>query len=344
MLITALLWLYRHSLQILPTRFRAEFAEEMITVFQEMLAAQAEQGAPAVLRSGLREFGCLPLVLWRVHRREHSGRWSQPLAALRSPFHPVPPDHDGRDSWLQTLLECGPLLIAGGLLLAITYAQPLWPGNFPQVTMMDAAAWLGYGALALFLLGLWRRLPRWSYPAAGLWWGSLLFTASALVQFWAGALLAFYCLVLLAAYTHRRRGPLAPALQQLGHSLALDWTRVSLAFYALLPYAIAAAFDDARADNRTVCLALAVPAMVAGAVVYCRSRDQRQALAVLAVGVTVTLGMAALDEMWLQGSLRVGDALWLGQLASGLLALLLLPLPGSVLHRSWQAAAQAPGG
>jgi hypothetical protein len=341
MLITALLWLYTWCLRALPAPFRTEFAEEMAEVFQDLLSAKVPQGLQAVLAAAAREFCCLPLVLWRIHRHERSRRsglslW--PWAALPSPFHPAPRDHNGPDSWLQTLLESGPLLIAGAALLVSTYAQPSWFSSVQAQSWSDTGAWVFLLATPICLLGLARGLPRWSYAPAGLLLGYLLFSTQSqgLFVFWIGALLAAYGLLLAAVYVHLHRQPLAPALQRMGRNLVLDWTRASLGFYALLPFAIIAAFNTVRND-RTACFGLAVLAMCLGALACCRSRSQQGALGALAAATTAVFSLAAVEQHMQLTHNEPLELVWLVALWVGMLALLLLPAPGSMLCRMWHS-------
>ncbi len=344
MLITALLWLYTRSLRALPAAFHANFAQEMAAVFQESLEVQAARGAPAVLAAAAREFGSLPLVLWRVRRHAARRQQMHPLGASNPlpPLFQPPADTDagdGRTSWRQTVLECGPLLLVCAALLVLTYAQPPPVAAAWQQRWRDAGAWVCLPAVAICLLGVAHGLPRWSCTPAGLLLGCVLFTAPApgMLMFWIATLLAAYGLLLAAVYVHLHGEPLPPALQRLGRSLALDWTRASFGFYAMLPFVIVAAFDNTLRNDRTACYALALLATALGAVAYCRSRRQQGALAALAGATTAVIALAALEQSALPLSYSRQGMAWLAALAGGMLALYLLPAPGSMLYRLWRA-------
>ena len=339
MIADTVLWLYLHALRLLPTGFRTEFGAEMAAVFGSLLADASPRGVPAVIRVGWREFGSLPRVIWRAHRRERGRRGAPaPWRVRRSPFHLVPYAGDGRDHWRQAALEVAPLLIAGGLLLIDAYAPAAITAAWRQ-RWIDLGGWTLPAALPFFLLAIHLGLPRWSYAPAGLLAGTVLAaTASTgLFGFWIGALPAAYALLLVGAYIHLHGEPLAPWLQRSGRSLALDWTRASFAVYAMLPYVVAAAFDNTLRNDRTPCFALAILAMNLGAILYCRSRSQQRAFGALVGGVTAVILFAMLEQT---ASLRPHwpvEIAWLSTGWSGMILLLLLPIPASLLHRAWCA-------
>ncbi len=339
MIANTLLWLYTHALRLLPTGFRAEFGEEMAAVFQDLLAEGGRHGAPALLRAGWREFRSLPRLIWRAHRRA-GGKGGAPAlwGASRSPFHPVPCAGDGRDSWLQTVLEMAPLLLAGGVLLIDACAPAGIAAQWRQLWKNDVGGWLLPAALPFLLSALYCGLPRWSYAPAGLLAGWVLATAPSteMFGFWIGALLAAYALLLLAVYVHAHSEPLAPWLQRSGHSLALDWTRASFAAYAMLPYVVAAAFDNTLRNDRTPYFALAILAMNLGSLLYCRSQSQQRALGALVGGATAVILAAMLEQTALLRSHWPAEIAWLGALWLGMILLLLLPIPASMLHRLWR--------
>lgn len=339
MIANTVLWLYLHMLRLLPTGFRTEFGAEMAAVFQSLLAEEAPHGAPALLRVGWREFRSLPRLIWRAHRREH-GRGGAPALwdVRRSLFHPVPYAGDGRDHGRQTALEMAPLLIAGGLLLIDAYAPAAMAAAWRQ-RPHDLSGWTLPAALSFFLLAFHLGLPRWSYALVGLLAGDVLATTASngLFGFWIGALLAGYALLLVGAYIHLHGEPLAPWLQRSGQSLALDWTRTSFAVYAMLPYVAAAAFDNTLRNDRTPYFALAILAMNLGAILYCRSRSQQRAFGVLVGGVTAVILLAVLEQTAPLRPYWPVEIAWLSTLWSGMILLLLLPIPASMLHRTWRA-------
>lgn len=178
-------------------------------------------------------------------------------------------------------------------------------------------------ALPIFLVGLLRGLPRWTYPAGGLVWGNILCASQTqgLFVFWMMTLLASFALILAAVYTHLYSEPLPSFFQRVGRSLALDWTRVSFGFYGVLPYAIISAFDDTYHNSRTACFALALFIMSLGAVAYCRSRHQEHQFGLLVGGTSGALLMAALEQIFVQGHSLAGtiwlSTLWVGTILRG---------------------------
>ena len=335
-MLAILLWLYKLSFQAYPQAFRAEFADEMEGVFREQLAEQSGNGRRALLVVGFQELSQLPVAAFRLRWRDW---WKNRPGSLliraiyRSPFHPVPPAHDGRFSWRQTLFETALFILVSALLFTVVYLQPTWIPAEWQHQWLDFSGWVVLFALPVFVVGLLRGLPRWAYPPGGLVIGHILFT-SGLVYFWAGTLLAAYGLALAAVYVHRYHEPLDPWLVQIGQKLAFDWTRLAFGFYGLLPYALINAFDDTYPNNRTAYFALALLAMILGAVGYSRSQRQARQFGMLLGGVTLTLLFPFLEQVYLQNR-WLSDLIGLSGLWGGLVALLLLPMLASVIYRNW---------
>jgi hypothetical protein len=339
MIIAALLWLYKRSFLAFPQGFRAEFEDEMMAVFQELLVQQAKQGKWAVLLVGFEELYHLPVVLLRVHlRAQRKRRIRLPFSSVvyRSPFHPLPVVHDGRFSWWQTVFETSPFIIVGGLLFTIVYIQPAWIPVEWQHQWFDVSGLVALVALPVFIVGFLHDLPRWFYPAGGLLVGHTLFTAQAqgLVIFWIGSLLMGFGLLLTAVYIHVHNQPLAPFLVRPGRSLSLDWTRTAFGFFCMMPYVIISAFDDTYPNNQTAYFALALLIMILGAMAYCRSQRQEQQFGVLVGSVTGVLVVAILEQIYLQ-SHSLASMVALSTLWVGMMLFLLLPMLASLLCRTW---------
>ncbi len=336
-MLTVLLWLYKLSFQAYPQAFRAEFADEMEGVFREQLAEQSGNGHRALLVIGFHELSQLPVAAfrlrWRVWRKNRPG--SLLIRAIyRSPFHPVPPAHDGRFSWWQTLFETAPFILVSALLFTVVYLQPTWIPAEWQHQWLDFSGWVVLFALPVLMVGLLRGLPRWAYPPGGLVVGHILFTSQGLFYFWAATLLGGFALALAAIYVHLYHEPLAPFLQRIGRSLAFDWTRLSFGFYSVLPYAVISAFDDTVPNNRTAYFALALLAMILGAVAYSRSQRQAHQFGVLLGGMTLVLVFPLMEQVYLQNR-WLSDLIGLSTLWAALVALLLLPMLASVIYRNW---------
>ncbi|MBZ0306892.1 MAG: hypothetical protein K8I82_12555, partial [Anaerolineae bacterium] len=166
-----LLWLYKLGFHAFPPAFRAEFADEMEGVFRECLAEQSIRGHWALLTAGFLELSQLPAAAfrlrWRAWRQKRPG-WPVMRPAYRSPFHPVPPAHDGRFFAWQMLLEIAPFVLISALLFIITYLQPDWIPAAWRHDWTGFSGWVVLVALPIFGIGLLRGLPRWAYPPGGL--------------------------------------------------------------------------------------------------------------------------------------------------------------------------------
>ena len=330
--LTTVLWLYTVTLRAYPADFRAQFAEEMVAVFQASLAPQAQRSFRAALLVVWRECWQLPLALWRTHRaawqRRDAGRSLRRLVS-QSPFHAVPPANDGRFSWRQTFLELIPFIVTAVSLYIFIYHRPDWlPGSWHR-------QWtgLGWGVLLFtlppFLLGLARGLPRWSYAFGGLLlaYSLLLAQGHRLLYFWSGMLIAVVLLALTAVYVHLHSQPLPPFWQRLGQSLALDWTRLAFGLYGLMPALILLAFDTVYRLNHDPHLALSLLLLVAGGLVYCRSQQQRQQYGRLLAAVSAVMLPPLLYQP--------GEGSWIGALWLFLISLLLVPPLARLLYQVW---------
>jgi hypothetical protein len=291
--------LYAVLLRLYPRAFRAEFEDEMQTVFAEALTQTAEGHAlgPFVLRE-LRDM--LP-ALARAHWHAWATKWASGMNRFRAAASAAdlpPPPPDGRSSWWQAGLELGLFLAAGLALIGVTY---LVPARAPAGWQHDLAA-LGRAivpvTLPVTLIGLARALPRWAYPSIGL---LVSFYALAAIQSGLGLflgvmLLAAILLALLAFLTDAQLSPLPTPVRRVGQSLSLDWTRLSLSMYGAMPLAIIHAFDDAQTNLRTPYLAVSVVAMIGGALCYSRSRTSAAQIGALLGGASLSIWAALLDK------------------------------------------------
>lgn len=345
---------YTAWIRLYPREFRADFAEEMQTVFREGTRDADAQGALASFI--LRELRDAPRALVSAH-------WSNGLKRLRealehihaaaSPSDLPPPPPDGRRSWRQAGLELGLFLSAGLILVAVTYlpvagAPAGWQRDLGLLGQMILPVTLPIG-----LLGLARGLPRWAYPWVGLWLSYNVLTAqqAGSLPFLAVMLLTSGLLAAIAVATDPRRVPLPVLVRRLAQSLQLDWTRLSFGLYGALPLAIIAAFDDAHADNRTPYLAASAALMIAGALLYSRSRRSLAQIAALLGGMSLVLWTAWLDKAAFAGGLagwiaapRPGaeDLAWMMALWSSWSALLLAPALLAVAGRASRPRRAAP--
>ncbi len=315
---------YRMMLRAFPADFRTAFGEEMTEMFAERLAEAAAQGGWAMVMLSGRELGQWPaallrshLYIWQKKRQRMKQFWGS-----RSLFGVPPLANDGRSSTPHLLLELLPFLFTASLIVLLTY-QP--QANRPAP--LDVAVWWA-GALPLLalLLGLARGMPRWAYPYGGLLAGYALWLAADQRLVWLWVLLMFtsISLAILALFVNRGERPLPAFFQQIGASIALDWTRLSFGVFGAAPLLILAAFDNAFLNQRTPYLALALLIMVLTALVYSRRRRQDLQMAALLSGTTLLFVPALLDNVYWLG--WGGSITWLLALWAWIVVLLWLPL------------------
>jgi hypothetical protein len=320
---------YRALLHLYPSSYRVEFEDEMRAVHAQVLDQAARRGILPLARAGLWEWLSVPHALLRVHgfswwKRARTIVGNAGLALVPSASLP-PPAPDGRTSWVQAGLEASLFLSMGAILVLRTYlALPLPAAGSPySPDGIDGVALML--PIPLLLVGLARGLPRWAYPFGGILLG---YSVMAAIRLGAWPLLVAFLLAALllaaaAGVVHARVRPLPPYLRRMGRGVWRDWTRLSFCVYGVMPLLIAAAFDDARHDNRTPYLALSALLMVAGAVVYIRSRRVALQVAALLGGMSLSLCCALLDQACLAGGLA--DVSWVLRLWASVAALIAGP-------------------
>jgi hypothetical protein len=327
---------YTLLLRLYPRRFRQEFADEMQAVFTEAMTEAAARGRLGVFF--LRELRDAPQSIARAYWYGWTKKWQEGAKLIREAAAAdlPPPPPDGRESWRQVGLELSLFLIAGLLLILVTYL-PLdglsasWQRNLEILGRVITPL-----TLPVFLIGLARGLPRWAYPSGGLLLSYHALTAyqSGVLPFLIAMLLASAILAAMAIITDAQHSSLPAPLRRIGQSLSLDWTRLSFGIYGALPLAIISAFDDAHFNNRTPYLAVSVLVMVVFALIYCRSRQSTVQIAALLGGMSLSIWAAFLDEASFAGGLgdwiatprpAAAETLWTLELWILWLALILAP-------------------
>jgi hypothetical protein len=314
---------YHLFLRAYPADYSETFGNEMYGTFIE--GAEETQSQDALTAYLIREFREMPKSLLKAYwhgckNKLLNGMQLLSEASLSSDLPPAPPD--GRESWLQAVLELSPFLISGLLLILISYL----PIEGIRAGWQRDLGFLGKViiplTLPIFLIGLMRGLPRWAYPFGGLLLGYQALTAyqSGLWLFLILMLLASVSLGLAAIFTSPQPFRLPVLLRRIGQSLSLDWTRLSFGLYGAMPLIIMMAFDDSHLNNRTPYLTLSVLMMVGSALIYCRSRDVKMQITALLGGLTLLICGAWLDQVSFTGGLmnwntspspRSGVATWM---------------------------------
>lgn len=297
---------YRLLLNVYPSAYRAEFADEMYDTFMEGVEEAGLQGRLG--RFLLRELRDTPRALARVYwdgwmRTLQTGIQILQDVASTSDLPPAPPD--GRESWRQVFWELSLFMITAILLVLITYL----PFGDVNAGWQRDPELLGKVIMPLtlpfLLLGLARGLPRWAYPFGGLLLSYQLFVSyqSSMWLFLITMLLAFVTLAVVEVITNPRPGLLPLPLRRIGQSLSVDWTRLSFGLFGAMPLVIILAFDDSHSDSRTPYLAFSVLMMTVCALMYCRSREKTLQITALLAGLTFSICGAWLDKIFFAGGL-----------------------------------------
>jgi hypothetical protein len=348
-------WVYQHLLLVFPPGFRAEYQEEMQAVFAELLAAHS-RNVWSLLAVGLRELFQAPLALFRTYRLY----WRKHLPDQLNPLEGISPESgpgasgmlpDGRSDWLQALLEISLFAALGAGLVFMTYLPPLLSAGWER-SLSYTAYLFALLPILIFLAGIYRGLPRWAFPSAGLISGFLLLGAALfnLLPVLAGIALVVALLIAAAGFVHVYVRPLPIRLWNIWHSFSQDGSRLSFAVYGMAPLLITIAFDDAHYNNRTPWYAVAVLAMILGALGYSRSHSLLRQMFCLLGGMAAVFCAALLDQAYFhQGFFNwlAEPGTWLLQVswllklgANVLIILLLASLPAwlKTLSQSRQAA------
>jgi Na+-transporting methylmalonyl-CoA/oxaloacetate decarboxylase gamma subunit len=316
--VNSLALVYQFLLQFYPRHFREEFGPEMTAVFMRTVREATASNGRAVVAVCLRELRDIPQALAGAYRYDWIEKWQEGIQLLRAISTSAdlpPPPPDGRESWRQVGLELSLFLVAGLLLIGVTYL----PFAGPSAGWGHDLGFLGKIimplTLAIFLIGLALKLPRWAYPFGGLLLGyqALRINQSGIWPFLVVMLLAYAILGVVALITNPQPSPLPVPLRRIGQSLALDWTRLSFGVYGAAPLAIIIAFDDGHTNGRTPYLALSVLAMIGCALIYCRSGQRRMQVGALLGGMTFFIMAAWLDNVSFTG----GSGDWIAVPAPG---------------------------
>jgi hypothetical protein len=334
-LASSLTLLYRLLLNVYPPAYRAQFGNEIYDTFLDGIEEAESQGRLG--RFLWRELRDTPKALARAY-------WDGWRTKLQNGIHvlediasttdlpPAPPD--GRNSWIQALLELSLFVVTALLLIMVTYFDGINAGWQRDTEFLGTViTWL---TLPVLLLGLASGMPRWAYPFGGLLFGFHLFVSyqSSLWVFLLVMSLAFLALVVAEAITKAQRSLLPLPLRRIGQSLSVDWMRLSFGVFGAMPLVIILAFDDAHLNSRTPYLALSALMVIVCALLYCRSRERMTQITALLAGLTFAIYGAWLDKIHFAGGLMnwvtvpstgIPELLWLLKLWMQWGFLILLP-------------------
>jgi hypothetical protein len=323
-----LLGAFRLLLGLYPSAYRAEYADEMVFVYEQVLSRAAKRGRIELMVESSRELYSLPGVILRLyagripgviwHLARHGPEW---IAAWLTSMPPA--DRDGRTSWKQALLELLVFAMMGGILLVEVYLHRGPVG--PESPVFRIGIYLA--AAILLPVGILKGMPRWSYPVAGMILGYLAASSanSSFTTLYLIFLVAGIILVLAAARLQLRTGAVQDErLQRMSAGLAAGSGRLAFGVYGLLPVLLIMAYNHSYLPGRTPAMLVSVVVMLLGGLVFSRSRGIRQSLAALVGGLTFSLFPAFAELLYLRSGLWQNDRVWMAGLWLVPLALLLL--------------------
>ncbi len=294
-----LIRLYRILLNLYPRRFNAEFADEMESVFADLLSEALTLPRQELVKFLLSELWHLPGEAIRQHFRRKAER----------------PTEGQQDGWEGPATRTEMLV---GLGIFILPAVAIWFKSGLNITI----GWFAGLLTVLCFLGVYRGFPRWSLPYFGMALSAISFvfifqwaadlvapsiishlgpaahnegTHLLLQAFWAGLMwlslfvLAFVVFGVMALFRRFR---------SLLWRIRRDWTLVSYILYAGAMFMLALAFNQYRYEKpyavaSTFCL-------MTGAWLYLRSSKRWKRTLSLLVGLTLAMWTAAVG-LWSGG-------------------------------------------
>lgn len=308
--VQVLVWIYSRLLRLYPRQYRAEYGEELQTVFSLVANETAQQGAFSVIRLGWRELRDLPGAAIRQHWQERMESIQRRKQKMKTITNVLPTFESA--SWREGLVTTTPFLLLGltSLVHYLAYSlnptPPRWWGFITEFVLYLITM------LLLFVLGVIKGLPRWSLPYAGLigsflslasegkiinqvlysWgpWIFLHYRGPWIVRqiynqgiIWLSLLVIVVFTVLIAAVWR----PLRPFYRRIRD----DWTLLSFGLYGATLVGLLLTFDDYPYNEPYTVVASLI--LAAGAWVYLRSAHPWQRFLALFAGVTLSMAVAA---------------------------------------------------
>jgi hypothetical protein len=280
--------LYALLLHLYPSRFRAEFAEEMGSVFAATAAEAAEYGAAAVGLACWRELrdapGAIIHACWRERRHmmntpslERASRWGVLAALVVFPLAAIP----RREEIPQVLQIAVFLVLFGGAAIQLVFGAvkglPVW--SLPS---------FGFFLAGLTLWGVWQGLGRSFMSLFPPYWPDALYPILDSASLCLGLLAVLIALVAIAA--------VLPPLRPFWLRLQRDWTLLSFVVFGAAPISLYLTFDEYRYEGPYVLASMLL--MAVGVWLYLRSSRHWQRWLALLTALTLAMGTAAIAK-WL---------------------------------------------
>lgn len=332
---------YSKMLNLYPRRFRGEFAIEMHTVFEQLVAEAAKEGALALILVCGREFMGMPINILQEFWHEFQGKETRML-----PENIVLSSERSATTG-QVVMGSLPFVVFGLFLILleipIDWKLPAWLAAFASVIFVSLLLLPAIG----FSIGWVQRFPRWSYPYAGMAFLMTLYIANVTTP---GLNILGYPIFGREVWGWRACLPLGTAFVvalaisrsfqpfvRLFTNLWEDWSILSYFMVGFLPLLIAVEFDEI---DRLYSLYFMVPlaVLLVGMVIfYLRGRHTWQRVLALTVGILIIITATSVGSTayWLeQGGTSLANALRVPGRAIVIILILLLPAWLELLRRS----------
>ncbi len=268
-----LLRFYRGLLVLYPRDYQAQFEDELVDVFEQSILECSSRSQ--MLKKMWKELLDFPGVLMRTHFRWRTTK-------MQTGLFPLSRD---RTPWGAALLSLLPFMIVGPMSLINSYLPELGldmkPLTFSLVMVIDFLL-----MSAGFILGLFKRFPRWSYPFVVLWIGliTVLITwpANRLSPIRNGPLVLIATALLFVLATYRLRS-FRPFYQNIGQ----DWTVLS---YGLFAFTILVFSGTDKDESPVLTFSVLLPSLltIAGALVHLRLNSAILRVAVLVMSTNLS--------------------------------------------------------
>ena len=298
-LIQILIRVYLLLLKLYPQAYRAEYNEELETVFKLAIYEAVNDGGFSAIWMGLRELRDLPRAIILAHWRELR---KQKMAAERGSFFNIE-----AGSRREAIVALAPFLLFGAFSTFLSYIQTSIPDWFEV-----AISFIYIGLMvSLFIIGILKRFPRWFLPYLGLplplfsayifldliasppyepWLVStspwLLRVTVSQGLLWAGLLLTGVMIVLISG--------ILPPLRSFYWRLRRDWTLLSFILYGSALFALLFTFDDYI--NEEPYKIVAMMFLGIGGWFYLQSDRPWQRMLALLTGLTLAMAVAAVGK------------------------------------------------
>jgi len=284
--------IYARLLSLYPRQYRADYGEELQTVFSLVVNEAAQQGRFSVIRLGWRELRDLPGAVIREYLREGRKRKMETST--------ITPAGDGRSSWGETLAGLWPFLLGPVSVIVEYLTMPAWfqysetPKYLSIVFVLSMLVGLGVG---------WAKgWPRWSYPylgfamvvgglAIGGTVSSMVFTVGPEWPVLPQVLIAvgaFGLIVGILTLIARAWRP----LHSLYRGIRQDWTRLSFGLFTGMLVLFGGGGID-HDEDPIFTLNVFMPSLIVlvGALVYLRSTTKVQRILALLASLTLAVAV-----------------------------------------------------